>query len=51
MRESMGKEGMSEHQLEGDISSKNKLNVRIEITRYKVWEETKLRWEFIFNYH
>ncbi len=46
----MGQEGMSEHQLEGDISSKIKLNVRLEITRNKVWEETKLRWEFIFNY-
>jgi hypothetical protein len=31
---------MSEHQLERDISSKNKLNVRLDITPNKVWEET-----------
>jgi hypothetical protein len=36
----VGQEGMSEHQLERDISSKNKLNVRLESTPNKVWEET-----------
>jgi hypothetical protein len=40
MRELMGQEGMSEHQLERDVSSKNKLNVCLEITPNKVWEET-----------
>jgi len=40
MRESVGREGMSEHQLEKDISSKNKLNVFLESTSNKVWEET-----------
>jgi hypothetical protein len=40
MRELMGQEVMSEHQLERDISSKNKLNVSLEITHNKVWEET-----------
>jgi hypothetical protein len=35
MRESVGQEGMSEHQLERDISSKNKLNVRLESTSTK----------------
>ncbi len=40
MRESVGREAMSEHQLERDISSKNKLNVRPESTSNEVWEET-----------
>ncbi len=40
MRESVGREGMSEHKLERDISRKNKLNVRLESTPNKVWEET-----------
>ncbi len=44
----MGREGMSEHQLERDISSKNKLNVHLEISPNKVWEETlRARYEIL----